>query len=634
MTRAAHAAATLPATGPRALGGSAPIAPESAGAQRWRTALAIGALTVATWPARTLVPTADLDQSWMGGLHVAARQGLQHGSDIVFTYGPLGFLNAPQVWSRGTVVLALAFTVIVRFAFLAALLVLLHRVVPLPVAIAGAYVATRLVVRPATELLTLAMLLWALHLIQSAEVRRWRLWLGLGAAVTAVELLAKFGDGVYCFAILGITALALGRPRLRATVTCVGGALLLVVGLWLALGQSLADLGPWVAGNLQLAKGYGAMAVEEPGRGKEYVAALLYVAGLVALLVLAWSPPRRGWAGLLLLGAALIEFEHGFIRHNRHSLGFFLFLVALPFALRVSSRARLPQFALSAFALSALAIATQESLTTYLHDAVISPVTAVRQVAALATAQGTAELQDEGRAGMRAQYAVAPAVLAALEGSTVHIDPYDTSAVWAYDLDWNPVPVFQTYAAFTPALDELNATALTDAGAPERILQATHGTIDGRFQPWESPRYSLAMLCHYRPEVATEAWQVLTKTADRCGSPEPVATVQAQPGETLQVPEPSAPDRAVFARLDLPAGSPVDRLLETVFKPLTTPMVELDGQPWRYVAANASGPLLLRVPDYAPDGPGAPGRLDLQTLRLPGLSGPARIEFYEIALAP
>ncbi len=605
-----------------------------AGTHTWRTGLAVGVLTVASWPARTTVPTADLDQSWMGGLHVAVRQGLQHGSDILFTYGPLGFLNAPQVWSRGTAVLALAFTVVVRFAFLAALLVLLRRVVPLPVAIAGAYVATRLVVRPATELLTLAMLLWALHLVQSPRPPpRCRWWLGLGAVVAAVELLAKFGDGVYCFAILGVTALALGRPQLRVTVACVGGALLLVLGLWLSLGQSLGDLGPWVAGNLALAGGYGAMAVEEPGRGKEYLAALLYAAGLLALLVLAWSPARRGWAVLLLLVALLVEFEHGFIRHNRHSLGFFLFLVALPFALRLRPRARGPQFALSAFALVSLAVATQASFTTYLRDAVSSPVTAAGQVAALATEEGTAELQAEAREGMRAQYAVEPVVLAALEGSTVHVDPYDTSAVWAYDLHWAPVPVFQTYAAFTPALDALNARALDGPGAPERILQAAHGSIDGRFTPWESPRYTRAKLCGYRPELVTEAWQVLAKSPDRCGAPEPLGAVEVPPGDTVQVPRPTTPDRAVFARLALPTGA-ADRLLGAVFKPLTTPVVELDGQPWRYVAANTSGPLLLRVPDYASAGPAVASRLDISTLRLPGLSGPARIEFYEFALAP
>lgn len=582
---------------------------------------------------RTIAPSPDLDVSWMGGLHLGARQGLGHGSDLLFTYGPLGFLNAPQVWAHGTALLAVVFVVAVRAAFLAALLVLLGRVVPFPAAVVLAYLGTRIVVRPATELLALAVLMWALHLVQSPEVVRWRLWLSLGVVVSAVELLVKFGDGLYSLAILTVTASALGRPRVRSAVVAVGATLLLTLSLWVAIGQSIGDLGPWVIGNLQLAGGYTAMAVEEPGRGIEYVAALLYALGLVALLVTSWTAPRRVWAVLLLLGGAYVEFSHGFIRHNRHSLGFFLFLLVLPFALRLPARARPTQFALAGFALVALAVATQSLLGLYLRESVKSPVTAAGQLATLASPDAVEDLQARAREDMRAFFAVDPEVLAAIGDRRVQIDPFDTGVVWAYELAWGPVPVFQTYAAFTPALDQLNADALTDGGAPERILRARHGSIDDRFVAWESPRYTFTQLCRYREVLLSPTWQVLAQAADRCGSPESVGSVEVAPGQLVQVPAPTSPDRAVFARVELPTGG-LDRLLGPVFKPLTIPTVELDGQPWRIVTANLSGPLLLRVPDYAPAGPGPGGRLNIQTLRLPALSGPARVEFYEVPLAP
>ena len=45
------------------------------------------------------------DESWIAALHLAADRGLDFGTDIVFTYGPLGFLTVPRlqfVWhARG-----------------------------------------------------------------------------------------------------------------------------------------------------------------------------------------------------------------------------------------------------------------------------------------------------------------------------------------------------------------------------------------------------------------------------------------------------------------------------------------------------------------------------------------------------
>src|SRR5262249_18836563 len=62
---------------------------------------ALGLLaSLLTWPVFTMVPGSDLDWSWQIGLHLAYAQGLDYGRDIVFTYGPLGFLQFPLLVSR------------------------------------------------------------------------------------------------------------------------------------------------------------------------------------------------------------------------------------------------------------------------------------------------------------------------------------------------------------------------------------------------------------------------------------------------------------------------------------------------------------------------------------------------------
>ncbi|MDR2058321.1 MAG: hypothetical protein LBP83_08620, partial [Dysgonamonadaceae bacterium] len=39
----------------------------------------------------------------------------------------------------------------------------------------------------------------------------------------------------------------------------------------------------------------------------------------------------------------------------------------------------------------------------------------------------------------------------------VDVFPYDIALLYAYDLNWSPRPVFQSYSAYTPVLDQINA---------------------------------------------------------------------------------------------------------------------------------------------------------------------------------
>lgn len=601
---------------------------------RVRIAVLVSLLTLLSWPVRTLAPSTDIDVSWMGGLHFAARQQLRAGQDLLFTHGPLGFLVGAQLWSRPTAIAAVAFAVAAQAGLSGALLALTSRLMRLPLAVVLTYLLTRLVVRPPSELLALVMLLCCLDLVQAEHRPRHLGWWGaLGALVAGVELLTKFNDGIYSVALLTVTVAALAdRRRVLWAVAAALAPLLTAAVAWAAIGQQLADLPAWVAGSLQFARGYGVMATEEAGRGSEYLQVLLYAAAVVALLAWAGRSRRKPATALLLLGAAYVEFEHGFIRHNRHVLGLFLVLAVLPFALRVSARGRVGQYALAGFGFVGLVIATQSALPVYLRDSLTAVPRAAGQLADLAVPSRAARLQQHAQRALREAYALDAGTRAAIGRHTVQIDPYDTAVAWAYGLSWDPVPVFQLYAAYTPALDRADADALTSTGAPERILRARHGSIDHRFPAFEAPRYVLAELCNYRQQRLTPGWQLLRHTDPRCGPVRVTATMHVQPGQTVRVPKPSRPDVIVMASLHLPQRLR-DRLIGTVFRPPRASMIELDGTSWRLVPANAQGPLIMRSPSYAAAGPGAGGRVEIDAFRLPQLSGAATVDFAEVTLA-
>jgi hypothetical protein len=45
-----------------------------------------------------LAPSAGIDPSWVEGLYMAAERGLDFGTQIVFSFGPLGFLDFPGAY--------------------------------------------------------------------------------------------------------------------------------------------------------------------------------------------------------------------------------------------------------------------------------------------------------------------------------------------------------------------------------------------------------------------------------------------------------------------------------------------------------------------------------------------------------
>jgi hypothetical protein len=212
----------------------------------------------------------------------------------------------------------------------------------------------------------------------------------------------------------------------------------------------------------------------------------------------------------------------------------------------------------AALMLAAVAIAQVDPV-----DVMLSPQdrvsAAVEQFRAMASSGRRDAILAQARRGMEQAYRVDPGTLALLQGHTMQVLPVETSVVWLYNLRWRPIPVFQTYSAYTPRLDRLNAEALESARASTRILRNTD-SVDHRNPVFDSPRANLAMLCHYIEIRTTSFWQVLTRVPARCGKARELASVRAGWGHAVAVPPPSNPGDLVFVKITGAAPTGLERL--------------------------------------------------------------------------
>jgi hypothetical protein len=536
----------------------------------------------------------------------------------VFTYGPLGFLSVPSPFFGASSVLAIVATGGVYLAAAATLLLLAARLLPGWAAVAVVLVTARAVFPylPPFEMLQALVFVWCVEAVLAERFRARTEWLIAAAGVVAaVALMGKINVGVFAFAMLLVAAVQLGRPWWRGAAIFAGVAAAGCLVIWLVTGQPLAALPGFVADSIEIVRGYSEAMVVDTHPTLRWV----YVAFAVAVAILAWlgwkvtrGRPRSERLALLALGAilAFAEWKTAFTRNYTFYAMATALIALFPLASRLPSPSRQPGAPVGR-EIASLAFAT--IFIALLATARIEPIdlvdvrASVRGAAATAAAvlpwrqtDAVARTRTELREGLN----LPDDVLEAVTGQSVHVDQWQTVAAFAYpEMRWSPLPVFQSYSAYTTALDELNAERLRSAAAPTRILRErvddTDGTpyaVDRRFLWFESPAAMLETFCRYDELAANNRWQALGRTARSCGAPELISTASARAGESVDVPPETRPGRFVIVRITGFPDGILDRLRTLAFR-ADEWYVEMPGRGrFRLVPGTADDGLLLAVP--------------------------------------
>jgi hypothetical protein len=487
---------------------------------------------------------------------MATERGMHFGTQLVFTFGPLGFLSIPELWYRGLAAVAFAFQGALHFLLCVTLVYSLRRHVGLVLATVAGFVV--LTVASSAEVATVLAAAWCITALER-EPPSFAVWLVAigGGILGAVETLIEVRPGPLVIAMCLITLLFLDGRR-RYLPLFFGCLLVVGAALWFASGQSTGNIGPFVSNEFQIVSGYSeAMGTASGGTR-------LWLALVISLAVVAWAASaagpdrrRRIGAGVVVAVVCFALFKEAFVRGDvYHSPTFFAGALVLAAAagLFVPRRSRWGLAALAALIVINVEV-VHVSLSTF------NPVTyaknGVNQVRLLASSRRLARVRFFASAVWTARFGIPPRALAMLRGHTVHLDPWDTAAAYFYGLDWDPLPVFQNYSAYTTALDQLNVRKLQSATAPQMVLRENtrlvdvfhrDAGLDGRVGVWDPPAQTLAMMCHYVPTYTAARWQVLTRVANRCGTAQRIASISASPGQTVVVP-PVGRGEALYARV-------------------------------------------------------------------------------------
>jgi hypothetical protein len=620
-------------------------APVGARLARVDVALTIGLgalIGLLTWNAGLVVPRMGIDTSWQVALQHASELGLRHGSEIVFSYGPLGLLEWPVVAFDSSAILAGLYAVVIRVILGATLIWAAARSFPLTIAalLALAVCAlTPVAVAPLT-----IVLIWSLIALQDSGDRLRTLVLVGGGILSGLEFLVKLNLGLTLPLLVLIAALTLGGGRLRNVGVFLAAFVPTVIVLWFASGQTIGNLDDFVSAAAEVISGYSeAMAVESPYVSWDRAAAIAMIVAILGGTYVATrrlAPTPRLGTILIVAVAAFAIGKQGYVRHDFLHVDLFVGVIAAPWlALNWSGWARLaPAGAVAAI------LALSPQMTSFGLDQRVDPERTVDQLRAVFDPGRRAELRDQARAALAGEYDVSARMLALIGDRSVHVTPWETNLVWAYGLNWRPLPVFQDYVAYTAELDAMNADALADDDGPERILRhlgpdGGPAALDGRYAPFDAPATTRAMVCNFSDLATTAGYQLLGRIPDRCGPARELGSVVADYGEVVAVPRP--PDRrsAVFARVEGNEVAGLERLRALIYRAASRRIL-LDGAEYRLIPQAASQGLLLSLPSAA-DFPAPfalaanPASVTLTAGTGPAApDGPVRIEFFSVPLDP
>ena len=506
-------------------------------------------------PFQPIMPGPSLDPSWRYAINEAVARGMVFGKDIIFTFGPYGSIYTqmyhPATDARmmtGSLYLAVCFIGLLLWLsrrlnplWRVALAVTLGALMPLPDALFFAY--------------PLAVALMVHELMQpdrrslgSPPSFHSALLLFVAFSPLGFIPLIKGSMLPLCGVVAWLAAIyALYHRQRRVALLALVAPSLTMVAAWLAAAQPLTALPSFFLNMLPIISGYTeAMQLQGPAIEKYiYVAAAGTLLGGLLL-------GRGDWTGKLYLIASfglflLLNFKAGFVRHDGHALiaapaAVIAVILSWPYANRLVT---LLAAGLSLWGLAVIMPAYAGPLEPHAKAR-------AREVYGSAVKGLRHRLKDptrldrhfeDARAKLRAEGRIP-----SMPGTT-DIYPFDQAYLLATDNQWNPRPVLQSYSAYTPKLEALDAAHIAADKAPDNIVFRVFGLDnrlpsldDGPSWPWLFARYEYV--------GTVEPFGYLKKKPSwRPPTLQPLSTHRAAQGQWVDVP--SAGGAKIYAKVHI-----------------------------------------------------------------------------------
>jgi hypothetical protein len=524
--------------------------------------LGLAYVTLATLPLdfRPIVP--GLDRSWVWAINELPYTDAIYGRDVIFSFGPLGYLFVPlDIGSNLSQ--AIALRVFLHAGLVAVVLYHLLRarrpwavLMFLPIYLLASTLGLQFEHR---ALILLAMLLT----IPCADRTAWRIAATVAGLLAGALVFTKLSAALATVSLLALTAFTWAVRREITPRTALGFiglpfAAMVTLLAWLLFGDPVIAL-KWITQAGEFARGYvEAMTVPGPPLVFAIVVGTVVVYAAAVILI---SRRDRSVAVIAIPLAAviLLALRHGVVRHNGQFVPAVVLGALALVGLTSSSWRRLIVVigAAAVVASGSIAMTVIAECRCPWEPASLGPSRGWSDVVSLLDLSDTrARVRLESEARL-AEIVLPRDVAGRLRGAGAAVDvlPFEVVMTRANGFRWQPNPVLQTYAAFTPKLDGWVGRHFAGPDRPAFLL-AAFTDIDARHPMLTAPATWRSILAGYRPAEARPLrgsfGEILVLEQRRGGpslDPRTIATETSRWGDWIEVPRPT--DDLIFAAVRL-----------------------------------------------------------------------------------
>lgn len=458
-------------------------------------------------------------------LNYAHEKGLQFGKDIVFTYGPLGFLTSRYFFPHAAEVrfgTDLLFCAIVAAGIcaLAWRLTALWRSLLLVLFV---WFAANL--DPRSDLLIYSgMFGWGMVCIVATGAE-------LAIGCLGFILLAAFGilvKGNFII-VAGLSLLILAcdlllRAQWQAAIGLLFGTVGIFILGWVAARQGISNIPAFFATGFSIIRGYdqavgliGLEALRTRGGltlcfalGSALIASLSSFDARTRFLRL-----RRALLAFWFCSLLFMIWKHSFVRSDLYHMGYFFGfapIAAISFAL-LPCEQTFPRWLARGLGLACCAIAVLAVESFFLlnwKSSLGQPLLAARENFMTLLRPSVYREKETAELEAARHSTELPALRGSVGTSSVDVFGQDQCCAVFNGMNYHPRPIFQSYMAYNETLMRLNEAFYLSSGAPDFVLFALR-PVDRKFPPLEDAMVLRDLLFNYEAAAEESSFLLLKK---------------------------------------------------------------------------------------------------------------------------
>lgn len=455
-------------------------------------------------------PQPDLDESYQSVLEYAKFHDFQFGKDIIFTFGPLGFLNS---WvSQGLFPVHRILFALFWGGFVAFSATSIAR--QIPGWIKFVFLVWFLIYSNYGWLDQHAFLIMVYGCtILLGDLQRRKVVVAVIIAVFAILALIKFTFFMaVSFGVILCALMQIGKREFKASLIIALFYGTAFIALWLSTGQGLENLIPWIRGSLEIAAGYTDAMTIFP---KVKVLVICSIAGALflasVLMIIRFAQLNVSSMGILIVTTAYVflSWKSGFVRADGHVMGFIFFLplahailLTEPFQKEMNRKLQicLISLFLGVVLLCNWAADIQEpgTMLTKLIDWPRCVIRNTRLICNSVTGHWEKNFISLRENNLNKQEPDLPIAKNMVGKATVDVMNYRQWAALSNNLNYSPRPVFQGYCVYTPFLQDLNLSYFKSERRPQYLLFKME-SVDNRYPALDDATLLPYVLSNYRP---------------------------------------------------------------------------------------------------------------------------------------